>query len=48
MEKEAVERIHTEEERRATQEAAEKAEEEKRKLDEELQRQEAERIKLTQ
>ena len=48
LEKEAAERIHTEEERRAAQEATEKAEEEKRKLDEELQRQEVERIKLTQ
>ena len=48
MEKEAAERIHTEEERRASLKAAEKVEEAKRKLDEELQRQEAERIRLTQ
>ena len=55
MVKEAVERLHTEGEKRASQEAAEKAEEAakeaeeaKRKLDEELQKQEAEKIKLTQ
>ena len=46
--KEAAERLDAEEERRTAQEAAEKVEEAKGKLDEELQRQEAERIKLTQ
>ena len=58
MAQEAAGWLHTEEEekRKAAQEAAEKAEEaakkeeeeKKRKLDEELQKQEAERLKLTQ
>ena len=47
LEKEAVERLHTEEERRVAQEVAEKAEEAKRKLDKELQKKEDERIKFT-